>query len=263
MRAIAEFIFCSNSSSKSPPKSVNPAVPPQFMPKNGVNSQSADAFAGAAANTISARTVVIATFRSAMPTSLLLAVSRVYPLPPCGRRMMQSGTRQVRPLQGMCPTARVPRLRRTEERIPAHLPAGCSATRGNGVELQLAREFLNEGPGSFDVPFHGVEITDREPKRIAPVELGVDRKISPEALMRSSRCPLNSSDSFARKQTTLKGAGAVLSKSAELSTHAANSRARRMCSPSRVRMPSAPKCRSTIHSLGARESGGRAECRCP
>ena len=33
-------------SSKSPKLSVNPALPPQFMPMNGVNIQSADAFAG-------------------------------------------------------------------------------------------------------------------------------------------------------------------------------------------------------------------------
>ena len=41
------------------------------------------------------------------------------------------------------------------------------------VELQFAREFLNKRPGSFNVALRGVKITDRQPERIAPVELGV------------------------------------------------------------------------------------------
>src|SRR5688572_14645921 len=67
-----KFIFRSNSSSKSVPASLNPAEPPQFMPTNGVNSQSADAFAGVAANAVSTRADAIASLRSAIPSSLLL-----------------------------------------------------------------------------------------------------------------------------------------------------------------------------------------------
>src|SRR5687767_10727934 len=51
--------------------------------------------------------------------------------------------------------------------------AECSAVRGSRVQLQLAGDFLNEGPRPLYVPFQGVEITDREPKRIPAVELGM------------------------------------------------------------------------------------------
>src|SRR5688572_24092835 len=73
-----KFTFRSNSSSKSVPASLNPAEPPQFMPTNGVNSQSAEAFAGAAANAVSTRAVAIASLRSAI-TFLIspFAASRV------------------------------------------------------------------------------------------------------------------------------------------------------------------------------------------
>jgi hypothetical protein len=67
-----KFILCSNLSSKSPNESVNPAVPPQFMPMYGVNSQSAEAFAGAAAQAVSIRADAIANLRSAIPSSFLL-----------------------------------------------------------------------------------------------------------------------------------------------------------------------------------------------
>ena len=56
----------SNSSSKSKPDVLNEADPPQFTPMNGVNSQSADAFAGAAANTAMNNAAVITNLRTAM-----------------------------------------------------------------------------------------------------------------------------------------------------------------------------------------------------
>ncbi len=69
-----------------------------------------------------------------------------------------------------------------------------------------------------------------------------------QPLVAARRFPL------ARKQTTLNGTGGQCVRTSALaSTHAANSWARRMCSASRARMPSAPKCRSTIHSLSARK----------
>ena len=57
----------------------------------------------------------------------------------------------------------------------------------------------------------------------------------------------------ARKQTTLKGAGAIGRRSRDALTHCANNRARRICSARRARRPSAPKWRSTIHSFSARK----------
>jgi hypothetical protein len=84
-----------------------------------------------------------------------------------------------------------------------------------------------------------------------------DKNTSPDAFTRFIISSLNASaawpfDGFARKQTTLNGTGATRSNRGSASTQLANTCARRICSARRVRIPSAPKYRSTIHNFSAR-----------